>query len=86
MDSVLRAKVQLIFDQGKKCAVQTVQSKGLSADSSLHKMEKAMKYGAIDRQFHHGIFKVPCSRLEFRDFDEELNIDIQNAPGRRTVR
>jgi len=63
--------------------VQTVRSKGMSTDSSLHKMEKAMEHGAIYHQFHHGIFKAPCSRLEFRSFDEELNTGIQNALGRK---
>ena len=36
----------------------------------------------IERQFQNDTFKVPCSRLEFQDFDEKLDADIQNSLGR----
>ena len=81
-----RANIQrstLIFGQGKESAVTTVQSKGFSRDPCLHRMEKTMKHETIRDKFHRGDFKVPCSRLEFRSFDEELNTAVQDSPGRR---
>lgn len=71
-----------MFDQGKDYAIQTVRSKGMSADSSLHRMERAMERDAVYHQFDHGIFKAPCSRLEFRGFDEELSAEIRDSRGR----
>jgi len=71
-----------LSEKGKICVVQTVQSKGLSADPCAHRMEKTMEHGAIYDKFRRGIFKVPCSRLEFRGFDQELNTEVQDSPGR----
>jgi hypothetical protein len=51
----------------------------LSEDSSRCKTEKRMSYATIYDKFIHGFFEVPCSRLEFQDYDEYLNADIQNA-------
>jgi hypothetical protein len=76
-------KTQLIFDQGKNCVVQTVRSKGLSADPNLHKTEKVMDPRTIYHWFCYGGAKIPRARLEFRGFDEELVIDISGSRGRR---
>lgn len=63
--------------------MQIVKSKGLSAEPGLCKVEKAMEYEVIYHMFRQGIYKVPCARLEYKDFDESLNTKVQNAIGRR---
>jgi len=45
-------------------------------------MEKSLESEIIRDKFHSGDFKVPRSRLEFQHFDEKLNTDVQNSPGR----
>jgi len=78
-----RASFQLMYNQEKDLVVETVQSKGLSTDTNIRGTEMEMDLESIHQQFRCGIFKVPCTMLEFHDFDEHLNADIQNSPGRR---
>jgi len=75
--------LQLIYDQERDCVIGFVQSKGLSAGEDDWKNEKGMDPRSIRRRFLQDIFKVPCSRLEFQEFDKHLNAEIQNAPGWR---
>jgi hypothetical protein len=77
------AKFRPIFDQGKLSAVQIVKFRGLSAECELRKIQKGAGSAAIRRQFEFGTFKVPCSKLEFRDFDESLDAAIRRSHGRR---
>jgi len=79
----LQTKFQLIHNQEKDLVIEVVQSKGLSADGNVCKAEMEMDPRSIYQQFLHGTFKVPCSRLEFQDFDDHLNVSVQNSPIKR---
>ena len=81
--SYVRFHTKLIYDQVKSLIVETVQSKGLSAGEDNRNTEKRMDPGSIRQKFRHGIFKVPCCRLEFQDFNKHLDAKIQNTRPRQ---
>lgn len=66
--------------------MKAVQSGGLSTKCAIRKIQKGIGYNIIREQFRCGTYKVPCARLEFLDFDQGLNTDIQNSPRRRGLK
>ena len=82
----LQTGLQLIYNQVKHHVIQIIRSKGLSADGNVCKTEMKLEDLSIRQRFLLGIFKVPCVRLEWQDFDKHLNTDVQNALTRRQDR
>ncbi|KAF9787135.1 hypothetical protein BJ322DRAFT_702026 [Thelephora terrestris] len=63
--------------EGREDAIKTVRFRGLSDKHYFNSLGKEAAEQHIHRQFETGVYQVPCCRLDFRSYDEDLKTDIQ---------